>query len=221
MVANKKKIKVVIVDAHPVMRTGLKYILEERGMEVIGEAKDGIEAIDVIDKLLPDVVLMDIFMPRMDGIEATKVIKKKHPNIVVLIMTISDRESDLFAAIKAGASGYLLKSVTIDELCNAVEIAIEKNNRIIIETSGVALRPSETLKEISPTLTDRETEILGLIAEGLPNRVIADRLSISDNTVKVHITRILSKLHAMNRRDAVNIYDKLTPPPTPPIPSKC
>jgi two-component system nitrate/nitrite response regulator NarL len=217
MVANKKKIKVILVDDHPVFRTGLKYILEERGMEVIGEAKDGIEAIDIIENLLPDVVLMDIFMPRMDGIEATAEIKRKHPNIAVLIMTMSDRESDLLAALKAGASAYLLKSITTDELCNAVEDAIEKNNRIIIETSGIALRPSRKLeeiqntKEIYPTLTDRETEVLGFIAEGLSNRVIADRLSISENTVKAHITRILSKLHSKNRRDAVNIYGNLAP----------
>ena len=225
MMANKKKIKVILVDDHHVTRVGLKHILEHRGMEVIGEAKDGIEAIDVVDKLLPDVVLMDIFMPRMNGIEATKVIKKKHPNIAVLMLTISDRESDLLASLRAGASAYLLKNVSIDEMCNVVEGAITINNRIIIETSGIALQPSKTLeiqntKDISSTLTNREKEIIEFIAEGLPNRVIADRLSISENTVKAHITRILSKLSAANRRDAVNIYDNLTPPPQPHIISK-
>jgi len=227
MVANKKKIKVIIVDDHPVLRTGLKYMLEHRGIEVIGEAKDGIEAIDVVDRLLPDVVLMDIYMPRMNGIKATAEIKKKHPNIAVLMLTISDRESDLFASLRAGASAYLLKSVTTDELCNAVEDIIANNDRTIIEPSSMALWPSETLKEIynakdiSSKLTDRETEVLELIGEGLTNRVIADRLSISENTVKAHITRILSKLHSKNRRDAVNIYDNLAPNKTPHLPSKC
>jgi DNA-binding NarL/FixJ family response regulator len=214
-VANEKKIKVIIVDAHPIVRTGLKHILEERGMEVIGEAKDGIEAIDIIDKLLPDVVLTDIFLPKMNGIEATAEVKRKHPNIAVLIMTMSDRESDLIAAIKAGASAYLLKSISVDELCKTVEYASNKNNMFIMETSGIALRPSETLKEIynakdmSSKLTSRETEILNLIAGGLSNKIIAERLSISENTVKAHMTRILSKLSAANRRDAVKIYGNL------------
>ena len=201
-------IKILIVDDHPLIRRGLSAVIEEtEGMTIIGEAMDGLQAIKRARDLSPDVVLMDIFMPTMNGVEATAIVVRNHPWMKVMMLTISDKEEDLYSAIKAGASGYLLKNVRPKELVDAITQVVQGG---AIITPNLAPRLLDELLEEradtgqpSPTsLTHRERDVLELVSSGLSNREIANKLFVSENTIKTHLRNIMDKYHFKNRAQA-------------------
>jgi DNA-binding NarL/FixJ family response regulator len=205
-------IRVLIVDDHALFRRGLQMVLEgEADMDVVGEAGDGHEAIDRAEATTPDVVLMDVRMPRRTGIEATRVIKDTLPSTKILMLTISDEEADLYEAIKAGASGYLLKEISIEEVASAVRkvnagqslISPSMASKLLNEFAAMVKRRDERNQVPGPRLTERELEVLKLVARGMNNRDIGQELFISENTVKNHVRNILEKLHLHSRMEAV------------------
>ena len=205
-------LRILIVDDHALFRRGLQMVLkQEPDIDVVGEAGDGHEAVDKAQELMPDVILMDVRMPRRSGIEATQQIKDLLPHVKILMLTISDEEADLYDAIKAGASGYLLKEISIDEVADAIRSVWAGQSRIspsmaaklLTEFAAMSKRAEERQQLPAPRLTDREMEVLKLVAQGLNNRDIAKELFISENTVKNHIRNILEKLHLHSRMEAV------------------
>ncbi len=198
----KEPIRLLVVDDHQHAREGICDLLEEYSdFKIIGEAKNGLEAIELTEKLQPDLVLMDIRMPLMDGLEATKYIKDQNPSVKIVIMTVSDDITDLFEAVKRGAQGYLLKNLDSTEwysyLCAFAvdEVPMSQNMafRILQEFT------QDIKKEEKTPLSAREKEILQLVAKGQSNRGISECLFISEHTVKSHLKNILSKLHLDNR----------------------
>jgi two-component system NarL family response regulator len=209
---SQEPIRVLIVDDHALFRRGLQMVLEgELDIEVAGEATDGDEAVDRAEATTPDVVLMDVRMPKRSGIEATRMIKEILPSTQILMLTISDEEADLYEAIKAGAAGYLLKEISIDEVSNAVRavyqgqslISPSMASKLLNEFASMVKRQDERTQLPGPRLTDRELEVLKLVAKGLNNRDIGQELFISENTVKNHVRNILEKLHLHSRMEAV------------------
>ncbi len=205
-------LRVMIVDDHALFRRGIQMVLEqEPDLEVIGEAADGMEAVQKAQELMPDVVLMDVRMPRRTGIEATQEIKELLPHAKILMLTISDEEADLYDAIKAGASGYLLKEISIEEVADAIRsvwagqsrISPSMASKLLTEFAAMSKRAEERRQVPAPRLTEREMEVLKLVAEGMNNREIGQALFISENTVKNHIRNILEKLHLHSRMEAV------------------
>ena len=205
-------LRVLIVDDHALFRRGLQMVLEgESDIEVVGEANDGHEAIEKAEQTTPDVVLMDVRMPKRSGIEATRVIKDMLPSTKILMLTISDEEADLYDAIKAGASGYLLKEISIDEVAGAVRqvhagqslISPSMASKLLNEFAAMVKRRDERSQVPGPRLTERELEVLKLVAKGMNNRDIGAELFISENTVKNHVRNILEKLHLHSRMEAV------------------
>jgi len=202
----KEKIRILIVDDHKVVREGLKaFISPLPQFEIIGEAQDGIEAIAEADKLQPDVILMDLLMPKMDGIEATQAIKQKFPNIQILILTSFSDEEQVITAIRAGASGYLLKDSSPNELKKAILDVYRGESAIPTHIASILMRElNRAQEETQPThlLSERELELLIMVAQGLTNQVISEQLTISVWTVRTHITHILKKLKIENRTQA-------------------
>jgi len=209
-------IRVLVVDDHALFRRGLEMVLaEEADIEVVGEASDGAEAVEKAGQALPDVVLMDIRMPRSSGIEACRAMKELSPSVKIVMLTISDEEEDLFEAIRAGASGYLLKDIPYDEVADVVRavhggqslINPSMAAKLLAEFAALATRgESERAEQVpAPRLTDREIEVLKLVARGMNNRDIAKELFISENTVKNHVRNILEKLQIHSRMEAVMI----------------
>ncbi|HSF26630.1 MAG TPA: response regulator transcription factor [Actinomycetes bacterium] len=205
-------IRVLIVDDHALFRRGLEMVLaQETDIEVIGEAADGSEALVMSRELAPDIVLMDVRMPRRSGIEACTAIKDAVPSAKIVMLTISDEEADLYEAIKAGASGYLLKEISIDEVADAIRavhsgqslISPAMASKLLTEFATMIKRSDERAQVPAPRLTDRELEVLKLVARGLNNRDIAKELFISENTVKNHVRNILEKLQLHSRMEAV------------------
>ena len=205
-------IRVLIVDDHALFRRGLVMVLEqEKDIELVGEAGDGAEAVQIGAETMPDVVLMDVRMPRRGGIEATQQIKEIAPHTKILMLTISDEEADLYDAIKAGANGYLLKEIPIDEVAAAIRsvyagqstISPSMASKLLTEFQSMVKKSDEKPVASQPRLTDREMEVLRLVAKGKNNRDIAKELFISENTVKNHIRNILEKLHLHSRMQAV------------------
>lgn len=205
-------IRVMIVDDHALFRRGLYMVLEaEDGIEVVGEAGDGTEAIAKAEEAMPDVILMDVRMPKRSGIEATIAMKDLLPNAKILMLTISDEEADLYEAIKAGASGYLLKEISIEEVANAVRavhtgqslISPSMASKLLSEFATMVKKTDDRQSLPAPRLTPRELEVLKLVAKGSNNRDIAKGLFISENTVKNHVRNILEKLHLHSRMEAV------------------
>jgi NarL family two-component system response regulator LiaR len=199
-------IAVLIVDDHEVVRRGLRSFLESQGdIEVVGEAADGAEAIEKVQDLLPDVVLMDLVMPGMDGIDAIRKVCQTCPSSRVLVLTSFSEDDKVFPAIKAGANGYLLKDVAVEDLARAIRSVAGGEFLLHPEVAGKVLDEfRETPKEMTPLsdLTPREIEVLTLIAKGYSNKEIAAALCIATRTVKAHVSNILSKLHAMDRTQA-------------------
>ncbi|MCH7576575.1 MAG: response regulator transcription factor [Chloroflexi bacterium] len=204
-----KLIRIVIADDHALVREGTRQILEDHpGLVVAGEAQDGEEAVAIVSRLQPDVVLMDISMPKMNGIEATRLIKKESPSTSVLILTAYDDDQYIFALLDAGAAGYLLKNVRGEELAQAVRAVAEGESVLHpaiaakvfkrYTDSGRATAP----EEVEP-LTEREFEVLAMAARGLSNKMIARELSLSDRTVQVHLSNIFGKLGVASRTEAV------------------
>lgn len=202
---NDELIRVLITDDHTVVRKGLSaLIMTEPGMEVVGEAADGEEAVFKARTLKPDVILMDLVMPRKDGIAAIEEIRVDFPDAKILVLSSLAEDQKIMSALKAGALGYLLKDASPDELLSAVR-AVNRGESSLHPTVAqkvvTSLRhPQETTKD--DLLTDRETEILKLVAKGLPNQHIARELDISERTVRTHVSNILRKLHLPNRTQA-------------------
>jgi two-component system NarL family response regulator len=205
-------VRVLIVDDHALFRRGLELVLSgEPDIEIVGEAADGIEAVARAESLLPDVVLMDVRMPRATGIEAARSIRATLPATRVIMLTVSDLEDDLFEAVKAGANGYLLKEVSIEELANAVRavargqslISPSMASKLLEEFNVLAARSPDATPAVTPQLTGRELDVLRLAARGSTNREIADGLGIAENTVKNHMRNVLEKLHLHSRTEAV------------------
>jgi DNA-binding NarL/FixJ family response regulator len=210
--SSNEAVKVLIVDDHALFRRGLQMVLEgEPDIDVVGEASDGHEALTKAEETTPDVVLMDVRMPKRSGIEATRLIKDTLPSTRILMLTISDEEADLYDAIKAGASGYLLKEISIEEVANAVRsvhagqslISPSMASKLLTEFAAMVKRRDERNQVPGPRLTDRELEVLKLVAKGMNNRDIGSELFISENTVKNHVRNILEKLHLHSRMEAV------------------
>ncbi len=203
----------MVVDDHALFRRGLEMVLQqEPDIELVGEASDGAEAVEKAEELVPDVVLMDVRMPKRSGIEAAGQIRELLPHCKILMLTISDEEADLYDAIKAGASGYLLKEIPIEEVADADAQRLGRANRasprrwprsLLTEFAAISKASEERPQMPAPRLTDREMEVLRLVAQGLNNRDIAKELFISENTVKNHIRNILEKLHLHSRMEAV------------------
>ena len=202
----KGPIRILITDDHAIVRKGLTMLLAtEWDMKVVGEALDGQEAVEKAGSLKPDVVLMDLVMPRMDGIEATRKITEAHPEVKVLVLTSFAADDKVFPAVKAGALGYLLKDSSPEELVEAIrrvhrgEPSLEPDiaRKVLQELSHPANE-----KPTTDPLTERELEVLRLISQGLSNKEIASKLFISEWTVRTHVSNVLSKLHLASRTQA-------------------
>ena len=201
--------RVLLVDDHDLFRTGLRNLLADQGVDVVGEAQTGAEALGLVRELAPDVVVMDLNMPGMNGVEATRQINVLAPLTRVLVLTISDEDADVLDAILAGASGYLLKDSSIQELLQGIRSAAVGEALISPHIASKVLqriRATSTSPEIADTirseLSDREIQVLKLIANGTDNAQIAAELHISPKTVKNHISNILMKLQIENRIQA-------------------
>lgn len=187
-------LRLVVVDDHPVVRDGLAGIFEsEKNIEVVGQAGNGSEAMTVIDECKPDLVLMDLRMPSGDGFTAIRELREKDTRIRILVLTTYDSERDIRRAMAAGANGYLLKDLPREQLIQAVLSMMTKPSAA----------PAADLPESHLALTDREIEVLGLVADGLTNRAVARKLGISEATVKTHLTHIYPKLNVPDRAAAV------------------
>jgi len=203
-------IKLLIADDHAVVREGTRQILErEADINVVAEAADGEEAVRMADKSSPDVIIMDIAMPKMDGIEATKQIKSLHPNIAILILTAYDDDQFVFNLIEAGAAGYLLKSVRGHELVEAVR-AVNAGESVLhpaiarkVLNRFAPAAGKEPKPKVLEVLSDREVEVLQLAARGLSNQDIANELCLSLRTVQAHLGHIFNKLQVSSRTEAV------------------
>jgi two-component system, NarL family, response regulator LiaR len=201
--------RVALIDDHDLLRQGIKVMLEKEGVEVVGEAADGAQALDIVADSLPDVVLIDIVMPKMDGIEAAKRIKDEFPNVAVVVLSGYEEKQFVFDALKAGASGYLLKTADLEEVVATVKAAAQGAATIDPEIAARVLDEfkdyarEQVVDGVYQPLTPREKEILQHMSEGLPNKGIASRLKISQRTVTTHIANIYSKLHVNNRVSAV------------------
>src|SRR5437588_780346 len=203
-------IRVLICDDHALFRRGLIMVLEsEEGIDVVAEAEDGEEAIIKAEESAPDVVLMDVRMPRMSGIEATRAIADSVPTAKILMLTVSDEEEDLYEAVKAGATGYLLKEISIEEVANAIRavttgqslISPSMASKLLTEFNNLSRQAQQ--KVMVPKLTDCELQVLKLVAQGMSNREVAEELFISENTVKNHVRNLVWGVPSGPRPDAV------------------
>lgn len=197
-----RHIRVLVVDDHAVVRRGLRMFLgDDPEIELVGEAADGEEAIRLAGELLPDVVLMDLLLPKVDGVSATELIRRGHPDIQVIALTSVLEDVSVIGAVKAGAIGYLLKNTEADDLVAAIHAAAAGQVRLSAEASARLVREIR-LPQSPERLTPRETEVLRLIAEGKANKEIARLLGISEQTAKSHVHEILGKLGMLSRTQA-------------------
>jgi DNA-binding NarL/FixJ family response regulator len=215
--------KILLADDHNLFRSGLASLLsQQQDFEVVGEARNGEEALEKAAELMPDVILMDIYMPACTGLEATRRIKEALPYTKIIILTVSEEDQTLFDAVKSGAHGYLLKKIEPDELFKMIRGVFKGEAPISRATAAKILnefakeRSEEPRPKIHESLTAREREVLVLLTEGSTNKEIASSLSISENTVKNHLRNILEKLHLENRVQAVAfaLREGLIPPQT-------
>ena len=201
--------RVLIADDHALFRDGLRSLLEARGVDVVGEAENGVEAVEMARRTRPDAVLMDLAMPVMGGLAATRLISAELPDVNVVVLTASEDDADLFEAIKSGAQGYLFKNLKADELMHLLEGVMRDEPALTPALArkllGEFARPSGPQAQRSPdALTEREQEVLELLVDGITsNRDLAERLVVTENTVKYHLRNILDKLHVQNRAQVV------------------
>ena len=207
---SQEKIRVLLADDHTILRAGLKMMLNAQpDIEVVGEASDGKQAISEAQRLLPDVIIMDITMPECNGIEATRQVKRLLADVRVLVMTMHENEEYLFQMLRAGASGYMLKEAADTDLISAIRVV--SSGRFYLSPSAQSMMVSDYLQRVRTgeerdsysALTEREREILKLVAEGYTNTQIGERLFISPKTVDTHRTHIMDKLNLHNRAELV------------------
>jgi NarL family two-component system response regulator LiaR len=202
-------LRILLVDDHMVVRTGLSTVLAVYDdLKLVGEAGDGEEAIRLCERLQPDVVLMDLLMPKMDGVTATRIIKERWPRIQVIALTSFKEKEYVEGALKAGANGYLLKNVSAEELVSAIRRAVAGQPSLSPEAAQVLIQKVNEPAPPGQDMTDREKEILALMVEGLSNNEIAARLVVSQSTAKFHVSNILSKLGVTTRTEAVALAVK-------------
>ena len=216
---DQEPIRVLIVDDHTIVRKGIRALLAEiEDIAVVGEASDGVEAVAQAETLTPDVILMDLLMPQMDGIEATRQITSRQPGVRVLVLTSFVADDKVFPAIKAGALGYLLKDSAPQDLVQAIR-QVHRGESSLHPTIARKLleemaHPSASRSTPDP-LSERELEVLHLLAQGLSNREIAEKLIVSETTARTHVSNILGKLHLASRTQAAlyALREGLAPPP--------
>lgn len=216
-------LRVLVVDDHVLFRQGVRAALTSRpNVEIVGEAADGLEALDAAREKVPDVILMDIAMPRCNGLQATRLITREMPYIKIIILTVSENDDDLFEALKSGARGYLIKDLKSGQLHEALETVARGEAplsgivaaKILREFQQAAASPQERV--LVEPLTTREIQVLELVVQGLSNAEIAEALVISESTVKNHLRNILEKLHLRNRIQAAvyAVREGLVPGPS-------
>ncbi len=197
-------IRVMIVDEHSMLRRGIMVFLKNKpGIQVVGEAGNGQEAVEQCEQLQPDVILMDLMMPVLDGVAATRIIHKRYPNVQVIALTTFQDKQLVHDALEAGAMSYLLKNVSGDDLAEAIRDAHAGRATIAPEAVQALIRPTEPETSPGHALTQREREVLALLVKGLSNNEIAERLSVSHATAKAHVSSILSKLSVSSRAEAI------------------
>jgi DNA-binding NarL/FixJ family response regulator len=203
--------RLIIADDHALFRDSLRSLLEARGVDVVGEASTGREAVELAHRLQPDIVLMDLTMPDMGGIEATRQINEELPKVRVVVLTASDQDADLFEALKAGAQGYLLKNLEANDFFQLLGGVLAGQPALTPDLSRKVLREFARGDRAQPAakdpdaLTERELEVLEMMVAGVTsNRQLSKRLNVSENTVKFHVRNILDKLHLHNRAQAVS-----------------
>jgi DNA-binding NarL/FixJ family response regulator len=210
MMNGGRKIRILIADDHPVLRRGLRALIEEEpDMEVVGEAGNGLEAVQLAERLRPDVVIMDISMPELDGLEATRRIRERSPSTYILILTVHAHERYLFPVLKAGASGYVRKTAADEELIEAIRVVARGD--VFLYPSATRMLLDDYLAQVRAgreqdsyeSLSEREREILRLLAEGHTNAEIAQKLNLSVKTVETYRTRIMEKLYLRTRAELV------------------
>jgi DNA-binding NarL/FixJ family response regulator len=202
----------MVADDQELYRRGVEVVLStEEDISMVAEASDGAEAVQRAEECAPDVILMDIRMPKLDGIEAARRIKELVPTTRIIMLTVSDEDTHLYDAIKAGANGYLLKDLAIEEVPQSIRrvyageslISPSMASKLLTEFSTLSKKVEQRQQLTSPSLTPREVEVLRFVAKGMSNREIAEELYISENTVKNHVRNILEKLHLHSRMEAV------------------
>lgn len=221
--AKPPTIRVLLADDHALFREGVRRLLEAApDVEVVGEAETGERTVHLVEELAPDIVLLDIAMPNLSGIDAARMIKTTSPRTGIIMLTVHADEEYLFEAIKAGAMGYLLKDATPEELIRAIRVIYEGEGLLAPTMAAKVMREfartreTKDLAAVLNPLTHREVEILQHVAEGLANKEIAHRLSISERTVKNHLSNIMEKLHVNSRTQAAvyALRSGLVPPPS-------
>lgn len=211
-------IRILITDDHAIVREGLRTLIgTEPGMQVVGEAEDGVEAVQKACNLKPDVILLDMVMPRMNGLEAIHEIKRECPEARILVLTSFSEDEMVFPAIKAGAIGYLLKNTTPERLLQAIRDVHQGKPSMSPDIASKLMLELQRPSDLPPTeepLTEREMDVLRLVAQGLTNQEIAESLVIGVGTVRTHVSNILAKLHLANRTQAAlyALREGLTPP---------
>jgi len=197
-------IRVMLVDDHNVVRSGLAAFLSAYDdLQLVGEARNGLEAVSLCRQVEPDVILMDLMMPEMDGIAATRAILAEHPDIKIIAMTSFEQDELVHGVLAAGAISYLLKNVTADDLAKAIRHAVSGRSTLSPEAARVLIQATRPTQEPVSSLTEREREVLNLVVQGHSNQQIADALVVSIATVKAHISSILSKLEVSSRTEAI------------------
>ncbi len=206
-----ERIKVLIVDDHRVVREGLSAILQSKeGIQVLGEAQDGQEAVEKARSLLPDVILMDVSMPKMTGVEATRIIKREFPHIGIIALTMYEEQQYIFDLVRGGATGYLLKDSDSDQIVKAIQAVYRGESlihpavasKILAEFSLLAQKKGKKSGWVEHDLTEREITVLRLVADGKTNKEIANNLDLSEKTVKNHVRNIFHKLQVYDRTQA-------------------